>query len=122
MARRVKSAASPRFVFVVLVCVAVAAALYAFRGKLFEGYVKPPVVSCYGAAGPNVICKTCDAVQIAFQKKGLTFDKTKIAQCKTPCYGARGNDDCATCADVKGAFNAKKWPYDEKNFAQCAKK
>ena len=112
----------PRSVWTVLICVAVAAAaLYAFRGKLFEGYAKPAVVSCYGAAGPNVICKTCDAVQIAFQKKGMAFDKTKIAQCGTPCYGARKNDDCETCADVKGAYNAKKWKFDEKNFVQCAK-
>jgi hypothetical protein len=60
-------------------------------------------------------------VQIAFQKKGWTPDKAKIAQCGTPCYGARANDDCETCADVKGAYNAKKWKYDEKNFVQCKK-
>jgi Endoplasmic reticulum vesicle transporter len=122
MARRAKK---PPALWVALVCVAVAAAaVWAFRDKLglklgLEGFVTPPNVSCYGAAGPNVICKTCDAVQVAFKKKGWTLDKAKAAQCGTPCYGARANDDCATCADVKGAHNAKKWPYDAKKFVQC---
>lgn len=110
-----------RTVLAVLAVALVAAAAWAFRGTLREGYAKVPIVSCYGAAGPNTICKTCDAVAVAYSKKGWSFDKRKVAQCGTSCYGARKNDDCETCNDVVGAYKANKWAYDTKNFAQCKK-
>lgn len=93
---------------------------WAFKGRLMERYTKDKT-SCYGARGPQSVCKTCDSVLAAYAEKGWTSDRTKIAQCKTPCYGARGADDCETCDDVLNAYKAKGWKLDKSKIAQCKK-
>ena len=99
--------------------VALAVAVWAFRGRL-EKFTKGET-SCYGARGPQDVCKTCDSVLAAYALKGWVPDRKKIAQCGTPCYGARAADDCETCDEVVGAFEAKGWTPDKSRFVQCKK-
>jgi hypothetical protein len=107
--------------FVAIGCaVLLAVAVWAFKGKILEKYTKNKT-SCYGARGPQDVCKTCDSVLAAYAIKGWAVDRKKIAQCGTPCYGARSADDCETCDEVVNAYKAKGWKYDKTKFAQCKK-
>ena len=107
--------------FVALGCaVVLAVCVWAFKGKILEKYTEDKT-SCYGARGPKDVCKTCDSVLAAYAVKGWAVDRKKIAQCGTPCYGARSADDCETCDEVVNAYKAKGWTPDKSNFAQCKK-
>jgi hypothetical protein len=55
-------------------------------GPIYSYYFGTPLptpsnLSCYGAS--DGICKTCDDVKAAYNKKGWGFDPSKIAQCQS---------------------------------------